>query len=129
MRRLTNILGSVFLGVVVLLCTDYAMVTSKERQLSSTVARLGGPLGSIPCWPIGTEYRISFDRTLQDDEIDALAKDANDMRGTVGIVFRDCAITDEQSRTMRAKLSGCRLFQSQNGETGMTPLSGHVELR
>jgi hypothetical protein len=71
-------------GIVVLaavaLAFDYWNVTRKEKLLSNAVSRIGGRNGSIPVWPLGTEYRITLTAVPNAEQLEEL-KIANQMRG------------------------------------------------
>lgn len=99
--------------VVVALVVDYAVVRSKEHRLSLAVSKLGGRMGSLPAWPFGTEYRITFHRPLNQKELDQL-EIANRMRGWVGIAFQDFELSEAQMVNTRAALPACHLFVARN---------------
>ena len=102
--------------LVVALGVDYAVVESKERRLTLAVSELGGRIGSLPAWPLGTEYQISFQRPLNRNQL----KIANRMRGWVGIAFRNCELSETERSNAREALPNCHLFVDRNGE--MVPL-------
>ena len=109
--------GFASLAVVASLLVDYAVVRSKEQRLRAAVGQLGGRMYSIPLWPLGTEYRISFRRPLTASQLDRLSI-ANSMRGYVGILFHQCELTEaERIQTQRA-LSECTVMVED-------PKSGH----
>lgn len=98
---------------------DYWNVTRKEKLLSSAVSQIGGRIGSIPLWPIGTEYRIALNAVPTSGQLDQL-KVANEMRGWVGIAFVDCELTGDERDRLRVILDRCHLYLVQNGT--MVPL-------
>lgn len=102
--------------IAVGLTADHFNGTRKERQLSAAVSAIGGRIGSIPGWPLGTEYRISLTRVPTDEELKQLAV-ANTTRGWVGIAFQDCEISRQREDRLRASLHNCHLFVVQNGTT------------
>ena len=114
----------IFIALIAVgLSMDYINVSRKERQLSAVVSNCGGRFGSIPVWPLATEYRIKLSKVPDDDELKQLAI-ANKMRGWVGIAFEDCEIDSKDKHRLRAGLQNCFLFIVRNGT--MTPL-GHNE--
>ena len=94
------------LAGIVLLTVDYFRVQAKDRRVATAVSRLGGRMGSLPLWPLGTEYYISFSRALNDDELDSLAE-LNSLRGHVGVKFSDCGLSETQQEQIRRKLASC----------------------
>jgi len=120
-RRLTQVLGLIFVFMVVALAIDYARVRAKEDRVFHAIAQYGGRCGSIPFWPIGAEYRITFFRTLTSDELDRL-DELNSVRGTVNVAFADCDLSPDQVREATARLDNCKLFRVIDGE--MFALSG-----
>ena len=107
------------LGVVAL-AIDYWNVTRKEKLLSSAVSQIGGRNGSIPAWPLGTEYRITLTAIPTPEQLDQL-KIANKMRGWVGIAFEDCDLTVHDGDRLRRNLERCHLFVVQDGR--MSPMA------
>ena len=120
-RRLKYAIGILAALVVVMLVVDYALVRSKEARLSSTVSELGGHMGSIPAWPLGTEYRITFERALDDNELERL-KIANRMRGSVGIAFRNVELSHTEKASARLALPACHFFVLR--DDNMRPMGG-----
>ncbi|PAY19185.1 hypothetical protein CKO51_12565 [Rhodopirellula sp. SM50] len=108
------------LGVVAL-AIDYWNVTRKERLLSNAVSQIGGRIGSIPSWPLGTEYRITLAAFPTPGQWEQL-KIANKMRGWVGIAFEDCELTAYERHRLRRDLERCHLFVVQDGKMG--PMDG-----
>jgi hypothetical protein len=94
-------------------------VTRKERLLSNAVSKAGGRIDSIPMWPLGTEYRITLVSVPGESQLRALAI-ANQMRGWVGIAFKDCEINREDSERLLDALPNCHFFVVQDGR--MTPM-------
>ncbi len=88
MRRPTRVLGSIVLIIVVALAIDYVRVRAKDRRAFHAISQCGGRSGSIPTWPLGTEYRITFPRALTSDELDQLGE-LNSLRGSVDVAFVD----------------------------------------
>lgn len=114
-RHTRRVIGCTAAILVVVLAVDYAVVRSKERRLSLAVSELGGRIGSLPSWPLGTEYRISFQRPLNRKELDQL-EIANRMRGRVGIAFRNCELSETERSNAREALPHCHLFVDRNGK-------------
>ncbi|MBI1248645.1 hypothetical protein GC197_12495 [bacterium] len=101
--------------IAVGLKVDYYFVAQKEKRLSAAVSNIGGRVGSIPAWPLGTEYRITLTKAPTDEELAQLAV-ANTMRGWVGIVFQDCEISSRDRGRLNASLSSCHLFVAKDGK-------------
>ncbi len=97
------------------LAIDYWNVTRKEKLLSSAVAQVGGRSGSLPLWPLGTEYRINLNAIPTGEQLDQL-KIANNMRGWVGIAFADCELTANDRDRLRKVLDRCHLYVVRNGK-------------
>ena len=106
MHRAIRILGLILLASIVLLTFDYFRVEAKDRRVSNAVSRLGGRMGSLPLWPIGTEYYVTFPRELNEDELDSLVE-LNALRGHVGVQFLDCDLSETQQELIRRKLASC----------------------
>jgi hypothetical protein len=95
-------------GIIVAgLACDYGIVRQKERRLSAAVSDCGGRNGSIPLWPIGTEYRIALNRVPDENQLKRL-QIANEMRGWVGIAF-DCPLSDTDRLRLTKLLPKCHL--------------------
>ncbi len=69
MHLAIRILGLILLASIVLLTFDYFRIEAKNRRVSNAVSRLGGRMGSLPLWPLGTEYYVSFPHALNGDEL------------------------------------------------------------
>ncbi len=115
-RQFRKTFGLFAVLVVILLAVDYARVRAKERRLSSIVSDIGGQVASVPAWPIGTEYRITFERALNDEELERLVI-ANEMRGWVGIAFRNCELSVSDREKIEAAFPKCHLFVRGSGRT------------
>ena len=100
------------------LAFDYWNVTRKEALLSRTVSRIGGRNGSIPVWPLGTEYRITLTAIPSVEQLDELTV-ANHLRGGVGIAFEECDLRQEDVDRICQKLPACQLYVVQNGKRTM----------
>lgn len=109
---------------LIALVIDYGNVTRKEKLLSNAVSRIGGRNGSIPVWPLGTEYRITLTAIPTPEQFDQL-KVANQMRGWVGIAFEGCELTAEDADRLQRNLERCHLFVVQDGELSPIQPSGH----
>lgn len=115
--------------VAVALAIDYATVRHKERRLSTAVSTAGGRMGSLPAWPVGTESRIKFNRTLTDEDLLQL-EIANEMRGWVGVAFQDCHLADADQTRIASALRDCHLYLFEGvamapfGTDVVTPRSG-----
>ena len=92
-----------------MLSIDYYRVRAKERRVSAAVSQLGGRMASIPFWPLGSEYRISFERSLTPDEIDSLTL-LNELRGWVGLRFLNLELTEDERGAIAEKLSFCHVI-------------------
>ncbi len=99
----------------VALSVDYWNVTRKEKLLSNAVLLIGGRKGSIPLWPLGTEYRITLTAVPTATQLEQL-KIANTLRGWVGIAFEGCELTWEDADRLRSNLQQCHLFVIQDGQ-------------
>jgi len=114
MRSVPRIFGLIVVLVAVGLTIDYACVQAKERRVSHTIAQLGGRTGSIPAWPVGTEYRVTFTKALTSDELIQLYE-LNTLRGSVVVAFEDCELSSDQIREVIGNLPQCELFSVVNG--------------
>jgi hypothetical protein len=101
------------------LAIDYVMVQRKEAQLTSAVSDCGGRIGSIPFWPIGTEYRNTMIRLPDENCLNRLHI-ANLVRGWVGIAFPDSQFSLADRAMLLEKLRNCQLYMVRNGT--MIPL-------
>jgi len=119
MTRFAKVAFGVVVLAAVALAFDYRNVTRKEKLLSNAVSRIGGRNGSIPVWPVGTEYRIILTAVPNAEQLAELGI-ANQMRGWVGIAIEDCELTHEDVDRMRKGLSDCHLFVVREGR--MTPM-------
>jgi hypothetical protein len=115
MQRAIRILGWIFVAGIVLLTVDYFRVEARDRRVAAAVARLGGRMGSLPLWPMGTEYHISFSHALTGDELGSLAE-LNSLRGHVGVKFSDCDLSEMQQEQIRRNLASCFVLWD-NGDT------------
>jgi len=111
------------LVVVIGLIVDYQLVRAKERRVSGVISASGGRMASIPLWPLGTEYRITFPHTLTAKQLADLSE-ANRLRGWVGIAFDAAEITPEEAHMMREALPRCHLFQRVEGRLKPLPDEG-----
>ncbi|HET6879791.1 MAG TPA: hypothetical protein VFI31_06540 [Pirellulales bacterium] len=119
MKRLAKI-GCTLVGLIAVgLAIDYVNVARKERLLLNAVSECDGRLGSIPVWPLGTEYRITLTSVPSKSQLRALAI-ANEMRGWVGIAFNNCVISQEDSERLLVALPNCHLFVVK--EDGTIPM-------
>ncbi len=119
MKRFSKYILLVAVLPVIALAIDYWNVTRKEKLLSNAVSQTGGRNGSIPLWPLGTEYRITLTSVPTPEQVDQL-KIANKMRGWVGIAFENCELTVDDVDRLRRNLDQCHLFAVQDGK--MTPM-------
>lgn len=114
MKRFSKyILLVVALGVIALVI-DYWDVERKEKLLSNVVLQIGGRNGSIPAWPLGTEYHITLTAIPTPEQLEQLTI-ANKMRGWVGIAFEDCEMTVDDGDRLRRSLDRCHLFVVKDG--------------
>ena len=120
MRSVSRIFGLIVVLIVVGLTIDYCCVQAKERRVVHMITQLGGRSGSIPAWPFGTEYHITFTRALTTEEL-ARLHELNTLRGWVGVAFEDCKLSDSQVREAVANLPNCELFCIVDGD--MSPLA------
>ena len=60
MKRLSKFVLLLTALAAIAFAIDYWSVTQKEKLLSNAVAQIGGRSGSLPLWPLGTEYRINL---------------------------------------------------------------------
>jgi hypothetical protein len=119
MKRLSKYILLLAALAAVALSIDYWNVTRKEKLLSGAVSQIGGRNGSIPMWPLGTEYRITLNAIPTPGQLDQL-KIANEMRGWVGIAFTNCELTADDRDRLRVILDSCHLYVVQNGR--MSPM-------
>jgi len=119
MKRFSKYILLVAALAVIALAIDYWNVTRKEKLLSNAVSQIGGRNGSIPLWPLGTEYRITLTAIPTPGQLDQL-KIANKMRGWVGIAFEDCELTADDRDRLRRILERCHLYVVQDGK--MSPM-------
>lgn len=124
MRQFSRFILFLAALVATALAIDYWNVTRKEKLLSSAVSQIGGRNGSIPFWPLGTEYRITLTAIPTDRQLDEL-KVANQMRGWVGIAFEDCELTENAADRLRESLRRCHLFVVQDGKMTSMVERGH----
>jgi len=110
-----RVLGLIAVIIAVALAIDYLRVRAKDRRVFHAISQCGGRCGSIPVWPLGTEYRITFYRALTSDELGQL-RELNSLRGCVGVAFVDCELSAEQAREATAKLHNCGLYRVIEGE-------------
>ena len=120
-----RVLGLTVVTIVVALAIDYIRVREKDRRVFHAISQCGGRCGSIPFWPLGTEYRITFSRALTSDELDQL-RELNSLRGSVGVAFVDCELSIDQAREATTKLHNCKLYRVTDG--AMSALNGHGPL-
>ncbi len=64
LKRARNLLLLVTGVVAMLLVVGFTLVRAKESHASSAVLRLRGMIGSVPRWPLGTEYYLPITRPL-----------------------------------------------------------------
>ncbi len=114
MNRVVKVVIGIAVLTAVALAVDYWNVTRKERLLSMAVSRIGGRSGSIPVWPLGTEYRITLTAVPNAQQLAEL-RIANQMRGWVGIAFEDCDLNQKDVDRIRENLPTCHLFVVQDG--------------
>jgi hypothetical protein len=114
-NRLGKLVCAIVALAAVALAIDFWTVTRKERLLSNAVAQISGRIGSIPVWPLGTEYRITLTAVPDGEQLNAL-KIANQMRGWVGISFVDCELNEEEAHRLRESLPNCHLFIVRDGK-------------
>ncbi|MCO6046766.1 hypothetical protein NG895_22950 [Aeoliella sp. ICT_H6.2] len=119
MKRFSKFILLLAALAAIALAIDYWNVTRKENLLSHAVSQIGGRNGSIPLWPLGTEYRITLTSLPTPDQLDQL-RIANNMRGWVGIAFENCELAVDDVNRLRANLDRCHLFVVQDGK--MSPL-------
>lgn len=120
MRRFKILLVAVSC-LIILAVMDYAAVQYKDSHVSRIVSNLGGKTGSIPAWPLGTEYRISFESPLTMEQINFLTP-LNDLRGDVWVAFPECAFSENEVRDIRSKLYRCHLH-SITEDNSLVPLA------
>jgi hypothetical protein len=115
MRRIKQIALILIALAFVALAVDYTLVRAKEKRTAVAIARCGGRRSSLPLWPIGTEYVVSFRRPLTTDELDQL-HELNKLRGYVGVVFVNCELSAAEQRDAVEKLPNCHVFLSNGNE-------------
>ena len=114
--RLLIRVGGVCLALCVcMLLLDYFLVEAKNRRVAKVVTRQGGRMRSLPVWPLGAEYWISFPHPLGSQELDELME-LNTLRGSVVVAFVDCNPTQNQIHEATLKLRNCRLRRVAGSE-------------
>jgi hypothetical protein len=117
MQRVIRLAGWLFLVIVLVLVADYYHVRAKERRVSRAVSSVDGRIASIPFWPIGTEYQITFSRLLSQNELETVAE-LNGLRGWVGIHFRDHVLNNEYRDMISQQLADCHLVGDNSQDVG-----------
>ena len=115
MRRATRGFGVFIVMIVLALAADYARVRAKDGRVSHAISRCNGRMGSIPMWPLGTEYRVTFFHALRSEQLDQIAE-LNSLRGSVHVTFVDCQFSGHEARQTMLKLHRCRLYRLVDGE-------------
>ena len=119
MRSLRNgILITIFVTIAGL-TTDYILVRNKDSRVGKAISECGGQFGSIPFWPLGSEYRVTFRGPLTSQQLSKLAE-LNSLRGSVGVAFVDCEFSEAEVNETFTKLAHCILFQVSGSNS--TPL-------
>ncbi len=110
MRYLKTAIWVTIVAMVVGLPMDYVFVRFKDKRVAKAVSECGGRMRSIPIWPIGTEYRITFRSPLTPQQLDRLTE-LNSLCGTVAIAFVDCELSDAEASEAIDKLPKCLLIK------------------
>ena len=97
-----------------LLVFDYMRVGAKESHVATAVSRLGGKIGSLPAWPLGTEYYITFTRALTDSELKSM-DEVNSLRGYVIVKFNGCALNEFERNRIKERLAMCHVLWEYGG--------------
>jgi hypothetical protein len=113
-RRSKQILGLILVNALVFLAVDYFKVQGLEKRKREAIAQCGGGSYMLGGWPLGTEYRITFPHALTAEQLDSLDV-LNRLRGSVGVAFVDCDLSDDEIREAIAKLHNCRLYRVVDG--------------
>lgn len=108
MKRFKIIAAATFAIATICLALDYYRVNAKDARVVSAVKQFGGRFGSIPVWPLGTEYRISFDHPLSETQLNQLAE-LNNLRGSVSIRFVNCDLSASQQSDAIRLLESCHI--------------------
>ena len=116
MLRLKQVLMWLMVAFAALLAIDYMLVRAKEKHAAPTVSQANGRMGSLPGWPIGSEYRVTFDRPLAQRDLSQLTI-LNTLRGSVVVAFVDCQLTNEQIAEVVNALPHCLVVQVTDGQT------------
>ena len=106
----------ILIASVLALIVDYNRVQAKDRRVATLVKKFGGRMTSIPVWPFGSEYGISFTAPLTSKQIDQL-KELNSLRGTVGIAFIECELSEHQKIELATSFEDCFVFQVFGNDT------------
>ena len=96
---------------VIWFCVREARNEIAIRRAFPVVRVLGGRIGSLPLWPIGCEYAISFHgREFTDDELQRLAV-LNELpdRNYISITFSDTNLTAEHIPKLQKLLPRCSI--------------------
>jgi len=88
---------------------------SRQRDISLAwpiIQEFGGDMGSIPCEPFGSEYRIEFcNRPFTREELERLKViDPMTHRDWVGVMFKNCNLTTEDLDYVAQILPSARLI-------------------
>ena len=114
MNRSAKFILCVLVVAGVSLPLDYRNVRRKERLLSQVVSEIGGRHTGIPLWPLGSEYHVTLTAVPNAEQLNKLTI-ANQLRGSVGIWFKDCEPNQEEVDHIRQNLPACQLFVIRNG--------------
>ena len=109
MRQFAKTVLIIILCVVFIAIVDIVNISRKEKRLSRVIRSIGGRSGSIPVWPLGTEYRVTLTAVPNDSQLEDL-KIANRLRGWVGIAFEDCDLAEKDVSQLLTALPDCHLF-------------------
>jgi hypothetical protein len=118
MKIVLRCLAAFALLVTLALIVDSSMVTAKKGRVSEQISKVGGSMYSLPFWPIGAEYVIRFDRSLNSSELADLVE-LNTLRGSVAVYFV-CPLTPDEIELSRQRLPACDLYHDVGN--GMEPL-------
>ena len=115
MKRFKLVVATALALATICLVLDYYRVNAKDARVVSAVKQLGGRFGSIPVWPLGTEYRISFDHPLTEPQLNQLAE-LNNLRGWVGVRFVDCDLSASQQADAIRLLESCHIYWNHDAD-------------
>jgi hypothetical protein len=115
----TLVIGVIAMAALVWLTAREMRNIAAKRRAFPVVNSLGGRIGSIPFWPMGCEYRISFKHSeLSAENLRSLAilNDVSGWGNSVGVAFVDTNLTRSDIVELRERLPKCHIFRVVDSE-------------